>query len=609
MVLLDIRVLHTIYLAIMAQEAVDCKLATTVLEDDDDVEMEQMDERSSLRQGAPGDDHSPPSSLASSTLGRKQKGKRRRTDEQAIKGGAAGALRQGAAPKLLSAESIGLISQYAAVGLVYGVLPSTITPFLTYYLNMEGTATTSARALLSIPWSFKVFIGILSDCWPLFGYRRRPYMVLGWTVTVLCLVAMASAPLEAPYFPDPAMRTIKPTDYSLEMVQSLNQRAPDSGAKYIVLMMGATLGYLFADVAADAVVVEYAQREPEATRGRTQTAIYTVRTLFNVVAQLITGFGLSLPNYGGTFDFGLSFPDTMLLLAMVCLPVIPMTWMFVREEVVKERPRFDQYLGALWAAMQTRAVYQVIAFSFLSGVFSGFTYVAQDPMTSYWVHATSFNLSLSSIFGSFVTVVTLTWTGKYGLHWNWRTMHVVTMCSVLALDAVCTMAVTWDVVRKQWFWLGVPIVEAVPDSVSFIVSTYVVVELAGCGNEGAIYGLLTTVSNLGGPFALTLTKNVNAAFKVYNDDILNDTDEVRRDVTITILISYTMKLLALLFLPLLPRQKAEAQALKNSGESSRRMGLFTISYLSFALVWAILTNLLGIFESTRCWVITGGCKE
>ncbi|CAH0485841.1 unnamed protein product [Peronospora farinosa] len=420
---------------------------------------------------------------------------------------------------------------------------------------------------------------------------------------------MAMSTLEEPYFPDPDMRNIKPIDYSIEMTQSLNKNAPNSGAKYIVLMMFATLGYLFADVAADAVVVEYAQREPEETRGRTQTAIYTVRTLFNVLAQTITGFGLSSPDYGGSFEFGISFPDTMLLLAIFCLPVIPMTWMYVHEEVVKERPLFRKYIGDLWGAIQSRAVYQVIAYSFLSGVFSGFTYVAQDPMTSYWVHATSFNLSLSSIFGSFVTVVTLTLTGKYGLHWNWRTMQVVTMVSVVALDAMCTMLVTWDIVRKQWFWLGVSIVEAVPDAVGFIISTYVVVELAGRGNEGAIYGLLTTVSNLGGPFALTLTKNVNASFKVYNEDILNDTEEVRRDVTITILISYGMKLLALIFLPLLPRQKAEAQALKKSGGSSRRMGMFTIAYLSFALIWAILTNLLGIFETTRCWVITGGCKD
>lgn len=566
----------------------------------DEEEEDMADEKMALRRGHK---TSPMSSELQEKIQHKMKRKNLETG-----GGGGNALREGDAPRLLSLEALGLVSQYAAVGLVYGVLPSTITPFLTYYLNMEGTATTSARALISIPWSLKVFIGILSDCVPIFGFRRRPYMVMGWTVTVLSLMAMACSPLGDPYFPDPDLRGVKPSDYTSEQLLSLNASAPNDGANYIVLMMFATLGYLFADVAADAVVVEYAQREPEATRGRTQTAIYTVRTMFNVIAQLITGFGLSSPDYGGSFDFGISFPAVMFLLAVCCVPVIPLTWLFVREERVTS-PVFRDYIGDLWSAVKSRAIYQVIAYSFLSAVFSGFSYVAADPMTSYWVHATSFNLSLSGILGSAVLVVTLTLTGKYGLHWNWRTMQVVTTFCIIAIDALCTMLVTWDVVRKQWFWLGLPIVEAVPSGVGFIISTYVVVELAGQGNEGAIYGLLTTVSNLGGPFALTLTKNVNAAFKVYNDDIMNDTFEVRRDVTITILISYAMKLLALGFLPLLPRQKAEAQALKQSGGTSARIGAFTVFYLVLALIWSILTNLLSIFESTRCLAITGGCKE
>ncbi|KAF1330543.1 Folate-biopterin transporter, partial [Globisporangium splendens] len=519
-----------------------------------------------------------------------------------------GALREGGAPHLLSRESIGLLAQYAAVGLVYGTLPNTIMPFLTYYLNMEGTTTTSARALLGIPWSLKVFIGILSDCAPIGGYRRRPYMVLGWTVAATCLYTMAYLPLGRPYFSNPELRTVKPESYTLAQIMSLNKEAPNSGAAYIVLMMLATLGYLFADVAADAIVVEYAQREPIATRGRTQTAIYSVRFFFGIFAQMIVGFGLSSPEYGGDFGFGISFPVTMFILATFCVPVIPMTWYLVREQQV-DAPVFKTYLNDLWLQIQNKAVYQVIAYSFFSGVFSGFSYVASDPITSYWVHATSFNLCVSGIIGSGVMVATLVFTGKYGLDWNWRTMQVVTTVVIVSIDASCTMVVTWDYVRSKWFWLGLPIAESVPAGMSFLISTYVVVELAGKGHEGAIYGLLTTVGNLGGPFALTLTKNVNASFKVHNEDIMNDSYEVRRDVTITILISYTMKLLALAFLPWLPRQKAETQELKRTGGSNRTIGAITIAYLVFALLWSILSNLLSIFESTRCLAITGGCQE
>jgi len=50
-----------------------------------------------------------------------------------------GALREGGAPDLTSKDSIGLLIQYAAVGLNYGVLPATIYPFLQNYLNASGT--------------------------------------------------------------------------------------------------------------------------------------------------------------------------------------------------------------------------------------------------------------------------------------------------------------------------------------------------------------------------------------------------------------------------------------------------------------------------------------
>ncbi|KAE8965371.1 hypothetical protein PF011_g28318 [Phytophthora fragariae] len=517
-----------------------------------------------------------------------------------------GAVRDGGVPSLLSAESCGLLAQYAAVGLMMGALPSAITPFLGYYLNMEGQATTSARALLGIPWSVKVFIGIISDCFPICGFRRRPFMILGWGLCTICLVAMALLPLDKPYFPQASWRTLKPSQYTTQEIAAINYHAPDTGGKYVVLMMVATLGYVIADVAADGVVVEYAQREPIAIRGRTQTAIYTVRSVFSIFGSLLIGFGLSSPPYGGDFDFGISFPACMITLAAFCVPVVPMTWYFVSEQRVTA-PNLGEYLNVLWGTLQSRAVYQVVAYSFFSGVFSGISYVATDPVTMYWVRATSFNISISQIIGSGVTALTLALMGRYGLGWDWRHVIVVTTLAVVALDSVCTLLTTWAVVRNQWFWLGLPVVETVPASVNFIVSSFVVVELADKGNEAAIYGLLTTVGNLSNPFSATLTKTINEPFAVSNADIMNDSHTTRRDVTITVLISYACKLFSMVFLVWLPRQKAQTQVLKSSGQRSEVLGAVTISYCVFALTWSLLINLLSIFESTRCLKIVGGC--
>ncbi|KAJ0407449.1 hypothetical protein P43SY_004990 [Pythium insidiosum] len=517
-----------------------------------------------------------------------------------------GALRQGGAPRLFSRQYGGLLAQYAAVGLIYGTLPNTVYPFLQKYLNVQGNQTITAATLIDIPWSFKVFYGIVTDCFPIFGFRRRPYMIIGWSLCLLMLIVMASTPVGEPYFMDPQYRKVKPEDYTPEIEATLNRSAQDKGGKYVILMMLAAFGYLMADVAADAVVVELAQREPENVRGTTQTVIYSTRTLFVVIAQVIQAFGFNGKDYGGQFDFSISFPTLMLILAICLAPVVPVTWFFITEERVAQRVPFTGYLSDLWSAIKSRAFYQVIAYKFFSGVFENFTYVAQNPVQDYWAGVTTLNEKISGIIGQAVFGTALVVTGKYGLSWNWRVMPIVTMIAVIALDSICTQLTVWNVFRNQWFWLGVPIVEYVPKGINFIISTYVTVELAGEGNEGAVYGLITTVSNLSDPFARTIAKNIDATMDFSTERIQNDSHEVRRDVTISILIMYAAKLFSLCFLVLLPRQKAETQELKRNGGSSKVMGAITVFYLLFALVWSLTTNILGIFPSTACLKIAGG---
>ncbi|KAE9058890.1 hypothetical protein PF006_g32029 [Phytophthora fragariae] len=130
-----------------------------------------------------------------------------------------------------------------------------------------------------------------------------------------------------------------------------------------------------------------------------------------------------------------------------------------------------------------------------------------------------------AIMGNAIFAITLYCTGKYGLHWNWRSMHAITIISVTAMDFIVTMFTTWDVLRNQWFWLGVPVVENLPNGISFVIGTYVIVELAGEGNEGAVYGLVGSVANIAIPLASTLSKNVDSYFDVTNSDIVEDTTQ------------------------------------------------------------------------------------
>lgn len=535
-----------------------------------------------------------------------------------------GALRVGEAPKLLSKESLGLLAQYSGVGFLAGVIPGVIYPVLQGYLNAEGTIYVSATVLVQIPWCYKAVFGIVSDCIPILGYRRRPYMVIGWALSCALLFAMAGLGVPAPYFGDPAMHDIDQEEWTAEQVASINPDAPNEAGKYVVPMMIASFGYLLCEVAADALVVELAQREPIETRGRLQTAAYTMKTAFTAFGAAVVAFTLNGEEYGGDFGYSLTFPQLMLIVACCCTPLIPVSWLLVTEtpyselnfgdstsegtsKLSQQWARIRMYLSKLWTLLQQRAVYQIVGYKFFSGVFNSFNIVSSSNIKSYWVHATPFNNSLMTIVGTMFYATTLALTGKYGLGWNWRWIIVITMCSALSADAFMTMMTVWDVVRNQWFWLGVPVIEYLPDGVRFMVATYVVVELAEPGFEGSLYGLLTATTNLSTPFGRSLAKIVNAQFHVWRQDIIDDTYVVRRDVTITIWICYGMKLLSLAFLPLLPRQKAETQELKRSGGASRLAGALTLAYLVFATAWATLVNLASMYETSQCWKITGGC--
>lgn len=61
----------------------------------------------------------------------------------------------------------------------YGGLPSTIYGFFLGYLNVESYVYATAATVVVLPWSFKFIFGMINDCVPIWGYRRK---VSGWSV-------------------------------------------------------------------------------------------------------------------------------------------------------------------------------------------------------------------------------------------------------------------------------------------------------------------------------------------------------------------------------------------------------------------------------------------
>ncbi|CAI5737181.1 unnamed protein product [Hyaloperonospora brassicae] len=518
----------------------------------------------------------------------------------------ADSLREGPPPKLLSPEVLALLMQYAGIGFVNGALPAVIYPVLQGYLNAEGTIIVSATLLVQLPWSYKVFLGVLSDCFPIQGFRRRPYMLIGWSLCCCMLFMMASFPDTAPFYGDPSMHFTNPDEWTDTQQKSINPNAPDAAGKYVLPMTMAAFGYLLVEVPADAVTIEYAQREPIGSRGRLQSWIHSLRMGFSAIGALAIALALNGAEYGGSFDFSLTFAQVMFVMGCVCLPLGPAAWFLVHENRV-EPPKFGVYMAQFWQVLHKRAVYQVTAYKFFSGIFNNFNIVSSSNIKLYWVHATPFNASVMAIVGTFTYAGTLAVMAQRGLRWNWRIVIAASVLFGVVTDCAMTMLVTWNIIRSQWFWLGVPVIGEVPHAVRFIVSNYIVVELIEEGTEGALYGLLTTTNHVAAPFGRTIAKIINARFRVWKDDILADTYETRRNVTLMIWLCYGMKVVSLLFLPLLPSQRASTQRLRSHEQVSNRKGMYMVLLLAVALTWYTVVNGLSMNPSTRCWTVTGGC--
>jgi hypothetical protein len=252
---------------------------------------------------------------------------------------------------------LGFLAQYFAVGILYAGLPATCYGFFLGYLSVPAHTYATVVVMTSLPWSFKLFFGVLNDTVPIGGQRRKPYMVIGWSFCAAMLLLLALQPLPPPYWciGEDGRYTKQRTapDGTTHAAEPCHPDSARAGGSYALLMILAATGYVVADVAADGLTVEYARAEPTARRGTTQTTAYLTRALGQAIASLIVGFGMNSHAYNGSFQKGLSFSAVMALFAVPALAMVPVTALLVREPVATKRLRsLGEYADTCWGLVR-----------------------------------------------------------------------------------------------------------------------------------------------------------------------------------------------------------------------------------------------------------------
>ena len=89
----------------------------------------------------------------------------------------------------MSNDYVGILANYFSVGLMIGGSTSILYPVLIVQAGATSSLMAASYAVVMVFWSYKIVFGFLSDCFPIFGYKRKPYITIGVSpcISMVCI--------------------------------------------------------------------------------------------------------------------------------------------------------------------------------------------------------------------------------------------------------------------------------------------------------------------------------------------------------------------------------------------------------------------------------------
>lgn len=131
------------------------------------------------------------------------------------------------------------------------------------HLKLSPSASQFVSSVVFFPWSIKPLYGILSDCIPIKGRKRIPYLVLA---TVLALF---------PWF-----------------ILGVSQSLRNSKLEFMILLTIQNLGSAMADVVIDAMIAEAVRLERASFAGDLQSISWMAMAMGGICGSLLGGYAL-----------------------------------------------------------------------------------------------------------------------------------------------------------------------------------------------------------------------------------------------------------------------------------------------------------------------------
>mmetsp|Transcript_24627 Transcript_24627/g.24861 ORF Transcript_24627/g.24861 Transcript_24627/m.24861 type:complete len:538 (+) Transcript_24627:111-1724(+) len=452
-------------------------------------------------------------------------------------------------------DNIAIPFSYLMVGTFQGLSSGVMTVFL-LRLGASEQEQNTIGSLRALPASLKIIFGFISDTTPVFGYRRKFYMIFGWILSSFSMAFISS--IKTPSIP----------------VLSL-------------AYFSFGLGFWFSDVIADSLMAEKARFELEETRGTLQSVCYSCRF-----------FALMVSSIAATYAMEKSDP-TDIFRSMAILPwmiMMPSIW-FLKEINDGVVTSVSSQCKEIWSTICSRAVWQPMAFVYIFNILQ----VGNAAWLQYLY--TTLKFTTVEINSFFIASTILIYIGiilykTFLLKWSWRNIYIIAGFLNLLLSGL-QILLLYGINRKigisdYVFAFGDDAMADLLAGMTFLPDTIMMAHLCPVGSEGASFAMFTTINNSAGLVASAISTQLLNIWDVSKTAL--ERNDMTGMVNLTVLTT-AIQTTGLLFVGMLPHRVNDLKALNLSNSSLIGGGLF-LFVITVSIIYAIVSSILYILVPT-----------
>ncbi|MEH2347505.1 MAG: folate/biopterin family MFS transporter [Nostoc sp.] len=424
-----------------------------------------------------------------------------------------------------NAELIAILTVYFVQGIL-GLSRLAVSFFLKDELLLSPVQVSALLGIVFLPWMIKPVFGFISDGLPIFGYRRRPYLILSGILGTASWMSLA---------------TIVHTSWTATLAIALG-----------------SLSVAMSDVIVDSLVVERVRDESQAKAGSLQSLCWGA----SAIGGLITAYfsGLLLQYFTTRTVFGIT--------ALFPLIVSGVAWLISESPISKDRDvengnhtnplPIKHQLKQLRQAITQKTIWLPTAFVFIwqatPNAESAFFYFSTNELHFEPEFLGRVNLvtSFASLAGVWIFQRFLK-SIPFRVIFAWSTV----LSSLLGMTTLLLVTHTNRLlgIDDHWFSLGDSLILTVMGKITFMPVMVLAARLCPSGVEATLFALLMSIFNSAG----TVSQALGALITYW----LGITATNFESLWLLVLITNLSTLLPLPFINWLPAAEEQAEMSKD----------------------------------------------